>query len=229
MEVTYESTLTRRLLLDRSIRLALRSFFFGPRSSDKSGVDWDMTREEDRRRDIGSESRLELFDRLLSSSGIVEKSLGDVGERDLSGEKLVRLFVRSLISAESIGFLALLMQGAELIVTFFSGLRRWDGVCSRLLVLRMCFLFGEGNSCLFTASSSSSGQVSRVIRRSPICEGETGHKPFSSTSSSSGMSPLKMAASASSDITGVFLLLDLITFMRSETGDFCLTRRSLGT
>ena len=63
-----------------------------------------------------------LFDKLLSSSGIVEKSSKD-GEMDLVGKKLVRLFVLSLISADSNGFFPplLIMHGSELMVTFFSG------------------------------------------------------------------------------------------------------------
>lgn len=115
------STLDRRLLFERSTRLALRSFFFGPRISDKSGVERDMTSDEVRKRLMGITCKLVLFER-LSSSGIVISSLGEGGDRDLSGEKLERLFVRSLMSGDSIGLFTLLTHGSELMVTFFSGL-----------------------------------------------------------------------------------------------------------
>lgn len=71
--------------------------------------------------------------------------------------------------------------------------------------------------------SSSSRHVSKVIRGSPVCDGERGHF----VSSSSGMSPRKIASRASSEITGVILRFDLISLTRSETGDFCLTRTPL--
>lgn len=99
------------------MRLALRSFFFGPRSSVKSGVERDMTSDEDRKRLMGSASKLLLVGN-SSSSGIVS---GEVGERDLSGEKLVRLFVLSLMSISVCLLPTLRMQGSELMVTRFSG------------------------------------------------------------------------------------------------------------
>ena len=83
-------------------------------------------------------------------------------------------------------------------------------------------LDGEEKYCF--GSSSSSGQVSRVMRGSPVCEGERGQ--VLSGISSSGMSPLRIAARASSEITGVFLRFALICFMTSEIGDFGLTRIS---
>ena len=81
-------------------------------------------------------------------------------------------------------------------------------------------LVGEEKYCF--GSSSSSGHVSRVMRGSPVCEGER-EQVLLSGISSSGMSPLRIAARASSEITGVFLRFTLICFMTSETGDFCLT------
>ena len=102
------------------MRLALRSFFFGPRSSVKSGVERDMTSDEARKRLMGRASKLVLLGN-SPSSGMVSVSRGEVGERDLSGEKLVRLFVLSLMSISVCLLRTLRMQGSELIVTRFSG------------------------------------------------------------------------------------------------------------
>ena len=111
--VTFHATFAVRAF-DAS---CLAIFLFGPRSSVKSGVERDMTSDEDRKRLMGSASKLLLVGN-SSSSGIVS---GEVGERDLSGEKLVRLFVLSLMSISVCLLPTLRMQGSELMVTRFSG------------------------------------------------------------------------------------------------------------